>query len=401
MSVRQIDEALRLWRERLNAAAQNLIDLQAHPVYKRISAPDANLAGETAERSALAVRTLGWLLQYFDSLQGVISQAEELRRTMPALFGTEDREREIAALLNGRTVQLPAVQVPFGQRTLLGGMQNVSTISPAELLRAMESAFEQTKQIVLQLDAAWEQAGRSIDSASQRLQDLRQVVDQLTITERAALDQAGRNLEASQQAASQDPLGASAQLVRQVNAAIDQLTAKVDEIRRHQAQMRAELAAAQQLRDSLEDEYKAVQDICAEAKEKTGFSACLSPEKVAGLLSWYARLREAAASGGNGSVPVGLRNWTQAARQTLQAEQAAAAEARRQLSLRHELRGRLDALKAKARAYSVAENDELQRIAERAKTLLYGRPTPLAEASTVVAEYEARLNLEAEKRVRI
>jgi hypothetical protein len=68
--------------------------------------------------------------------------------------------------------------------------------------------------------------------------------------------------------------------------------------------------------------------------------------------------------------------------------------------MRNELRGRLDALKAKARAYALAELDDLVAIAEKAKSLLYQRPTPLQEAAASVAEYEAKLNFEAAKAVR-
>jgi hypothetical protein len=46
------------------------------------------------------------------------------------------------------------------------------------------------------------------------------------------------------------------------------------------------------------------------------------------------------------------------------------------LELRAELRGRLDALKAKALARGEAENATLSQLAEDAKRLLYTRPTP-------------------------
>jgi hypothetical protein len=61
------------------------------------------------------------------------------------------------------------------------------------------------------------------------------------------------------------------------------------------------------------------------------------------------------------------------------------------LELRIELRGRLDALKAKARAYGVAENPELTRLAEEAYGLLHSRPTPMDRAEVSVSEYERAL----------
>jgi hypothetical protein len=58
---------------------------------------------------------------------------------------------------------------------------------------------------------------------------------------------------------------------------------------------------------------------------------------------------------------------------------------------RNELRGRLDALKAKARAYGVAEKDGLAEAAQQAEKLLYTRPTPLERAAAAVTAYERML----------
>jgi hypothetical protein len=185
-----------------------------------------------------------------------------------------------------------------------------------------------------------------------------------------------------------------------VTGTLGRLEARLDELRRQKAQLRADLSTAQQLFDSLQNEHRAAEAVCAEARKKTGYSGCLSDDKIAALSSWFQRLQQAASNGEDAGVVVGLRNWIEAARQTLKADQDAAAEARHQLSQRSELRGRLDALKAKARAYALAENDDLLAIAERAKSLLYTRPTPLQLAAACVAEYETKLNFEAAKIVR-
>lgn len=402
MSAQQIDEALSLWKDRLNAAAQNLMDVQSHPVYKRISDPDTQLCGETAEKSALAVRTLGWLLQYFDLLQGVIARAEDLRRDMPAIFGAEEREREISALLQGRSIQLPSVQIPLGQRSLVGGIENSNTISPRDLLTTMESAFEQTKQIVLQLDAAWEALGRSLDELSQELTLLRSESEHLTPQDRATLDGAAKQLELMHQSASEDPLGSAAQVIAGVNQTLAKLTAKLDQLRRDLAQMAHDLAAAHQLLTAVKNGHSETLAICQEACEKTDCQIDLatSHAKLEGIVAWLNRLETASLNGAApASVLIGLRNWMEAARQVVRGNQEIAVQARAQVAVRSELRGRLDALKAKARAFAVAENDDLAAIAEQAKTLLYQRPTPLKEAAAFVAEYERTLNTKATKLV--
>lgn len=399
MSVRHVDEALRLWNERLNAAAQNLIDLQAHPVYKRISTSDARFSGETAEKSALAVRTLGSLLQYFDSLQGLISRAEELRQDMPTFFGAEEREREIVSLLRGQSIRLPSIQVPFGQRSLLGGVENAATISPPDLLRVMESAFEQTKAIVLQLDSAWEAVGRKLDSAATRLSELQEKSSVLSAADSNALQLAAKQFDDVQRQACDDPLGPPAQLAENLEQTVSQIAANLEAVERQRAEIRSQLRTAENMLRSLQEQHESTTALCKEAREKTGAQLDVAgkDKEIAGLRTWLERLQEA--EGPPGPIAVGLRNWTAAANKTLKAESDLAAEAESNLSLRAELRGRFEALKAKARAHSLAEDDGLLAIAERVKAVLYERPTPLNSAAALVSEYEARLNSEAAKRV--
>jgi hypothetical protein len=62
------------------------------------------------------------------------------------------------------------------------------------------------------------------------------------------------------------------------------------------------------------------------------------------------------------------------------------------LDLRQELRGRLDVLQAKALGRGMAENVTLSALAEKAKKLLYSRPTPLNEATNLISQYEKYLN---------
>ena len=51
----------------------------------------------------------------------------------------------------------------------------------------------------------------------------------------------------------------------------------------------------------------------------------------------------------------------------------------------------MDALKAKARMYGVAEDGAVKTLAEAAEGLLYTQPTVLAEATEAVARYERAL----------
>lgn len=401
MSIKQIDEELGLWKARLNTAAQNLLDLQTHPIYKRVSAPEANLSGETAEQAAAAVRTLGYLLQCFDLLQGAIGRAEELRRDMPALFGADEREREIINVLQGKSIHLPSVQIPLQQRSLLTSIESVDAISPPELLAFMESAFDNVKQIVLRMDTAWESLGTSIEQAAQRLLTVRSKAEQLSAADRIDLENAAQRLKLLEQSAGQNPLGPALQTLASVNEVLVRIGGKLDQLEKERATAQHALAAARDLLTILKTGHETARAAYSEAREKAGYMLDFdsNDRKLQALLTWFDRLSSASAERDPASLLVGLKNWTNAAQQAITTDCDTLSRAKHLLAARSELRGRLDALKAKARAYSLAENSELVALADQATALLYQRPTPIDEAASLVSAYEAKLNSQARRSV--
>ncbi len=65
-------------------------------------------------------------------------------------------------------------------------------------------------------------------------------------------------------------------------------------------------------------------------------------------------------------IAIGLERWNKSASDCVSLERAAYAANRGPLEMRNELRGRLDALKAKARGRGVAENGALSELAAQA-----------------------------------
>ncbi len=92
------------------------------------------------------------------------------------------------------------------------------------------------------------------------------------------------------------------------------------------------------------------------------------------------------------SVAVGVRRWLEAAHRHLTHDQTVLRDNQALLDERLELRGRLDALTAKAAGCGLAEDPLLAVDAQSARALLYRRPTPLEEARQLVARYQASLN---------
>jgi len=91
-------------------------------------------------------------------------------------------------------------------------------------------------------------------------------------------------------------------------------------------------------------------------------------------------------------VSVGLQNWNSAARDCVSDVRKILQANRAPLELRNELRGRINALKAKAQACRVEEDAGLRELGNAAETLLYTRPTPIDRACDAVSRYQALLH---------
>lgn len=404
MTLREIDYALGLWNSQLATAAQNLMDLQSHPSYKRMAAPNSSLQGKTAAQAALAVNTLSMLLRYYELLQGAIRRAEELRRDLPVLFGSEQQVQQIGQILQSRSIQLPPVQIPLGKRGLLSGIENVDCISPAALLSTMAKAFEDAKAIVIGIEMAWESLGENIERASNRITALQSDFEFLEETERRKLREVEVQLNQLSQVAANDPLRASDELAAAaITSGLDELDSKVIRCKQLREQVEADLRGAEALLANVQSGHRDAGNIHSEVCEKiavVGFPSPKPDRDIEALGAWLERLKAKYREGAVTAVSIGLRNWTNAAREALGSDRAATEGGRRLLETRSELRGRLDALKAKARAYSIAEEKGLMDLAEQARNLLYNRPSALDQAASLVSEYEAKLNFLTGKSVR-
>jgi hypothetical protein len=156
------------------------------------------------------------------------------------------------------------------------------------------------------------------------------------------------------------------------------------------------LLAAQAKLQGLRNLHRDASEAWTEAQEKiTGagqLPAPLPEEKIEALREWLDRLREKFDGGMLRPVAFGLQNWNSAAGNCVSDVQKIHAANSAPIELRQELRGRLNALKAKAQAYRVAEDAGLMSLATEAEGLLYTRPTPIDRASEAVTRYQSRLN---------
>jgi hypothetical protein len=397
MTPADIDKALAQWENRLSSAAHNLFDLQADPTYQCLTgtggAPRTPLSGITQSRVAPALENIGTLFQCFDLLRGAIDRAVQLRRALPTLFGADQKCREIEQLLLGKSVRVPTDQIPIAQRGLLIGADDQGCISPNELLNSMVKAFENARDGVMAVDKAWRDLSAILGDASRRIAALRS--QDLDEAERRELDSVDHALSLRRKQVESDPLGTSLDVDAVLRPVLDRLAAAAEQ----RANLKTDTAnglleARDRLRELCDAEREA-SALSLEAQDKiSGVDLpCMpSQSKVEGLKDWLDRLQQKFDTGMVHPVSIGLQNWNSAARACVSDFERIRGANSAPLELRQELRGRINALKAKAQAYGLEEEGDLRTLANDAEALLYTRPTPIDEARDAVTRYQALLN---------
>jgi len=338
MTLDQIDPLLAEWRGKLDAVAQNLVDLRSHPTYLQLAAhPD--LTGVTLARVEPMLASMVNLFDYYDQLQACVARAEEARKEATRLFTSPEKIDQVARILNG---------------------------TPKELLAKLNQGLAEAKEVVLAVDAAWRQLGNQLDAVEREVNGLQ------------------ARIVSTRQLIATDPLGAQAE-----TDALTHLVAR-------RASLKQELTDAAQTLTAINAAHDQAIQSFEEAQSKIR-SASLHrpcpPQTISALDQWLKTLAAKMEEGAWDAVAVGIDHWKQSAGHCLQSEMEAARGNQQPVLLRRELRGRLDALKAKAVAKGKSEDADLSRLGKQARTMLQTNPTSIDLAEQMVREYEKRLSV--------
>ncbi|MEH2250005.1 hypothetical protein [Nostoc sp.] len=335
------------------------------------------------------------LFQYFDLLVQTVDQASRLRQQLPRFLPTEQKIAEIKQLLTGASIHLSVMQTPLAERELLSATQQPNAIAPVQLLFVMTQAFSVARDAVLAVDAAWANLEFILKDAESQIllgQNLAESLNQGYCSE---LVQAREVIASVQGRIEQDPLGVIAEIDGQIKPLLAQVKLVLEQAQKRQAQLQEKLAIADDLLKQLIKLHSQSLAAFAESQEKVLYLTQHTPlaqEQIDALSQWLTRLENKLEEGLVNPVMLGLDNWISIAREYIVGEQQAYTANSTLLQTRRELRGRLDALKAKALAWGLIEDITLVDLAQQAKQLLYIRPTPLEKASELVSQYEKRLN---------
>ena len=400
LNLAQIDRLLNDWKSKVDAASQNLLDLDDLPVYQRVtgtSNPPTSLSGITQQRISAALTAIDSLFDDLQLLTNLLDRAKQLRQQLPSLFISEESLQEIYQLLTGNSIQLPNLHTPLAQRDLLSPTQQLQAISPAELLARMMCAFTIARDTFVAVNTAWSELESKLITNHQALIDLKQLAQKLQVPIPRSLIAAQTNFTNLQIQIDRDPLAVNQRFDRELIPLINNTRHELETLSQQYQQLQPKLIAARQQLAQLQQLER--ESIAAYTESQAKFShnslsliMPLAPEELTAMAQWLERLMAKFEAGTIAPVDVGLTNWTNKIQTYTTAARAALVANRLPLDTRQELRGRLDALSAKALAKGKVEDAILADLAIRARQVLYTSPTALDLAMNLVESYEQRLN---------
>jgi hypothetical protein len=370
----------------------NLLDLDAS-FGKRLLA-GATLTGETKLRWDAASADLAWLWRAFTEYSAVVQQVADIldraRHPGPGLLV------ELTALLTGPSVVLASELVPPTQRQLTESSQPEERVTLALAVEQMTTAFSRVAGLLAAVEAVWNEVSDRLDRAASalgpaRLQAAGPAEDDLS----DALDSVDTELTSMRGLLTSDPLwlwhddmvdtsGADQLLLRARDAATR--AAEIDRLRADADHRIAEVARKVAVAQACEQDGCTALD---EAMQKIAAPELPArPSGTAGLSNRLAGLDVVKVAGRWTRLAADLAAIDDESAATAREWQAAARTARELVEQRNELRGLLDAYRAKAGRLGGAENSDLAETYQLAHDVLWSAPCDLAEAADAVHRYQ-------------
>jgi len=291
-------------------------------------------------------------------------------------------QRGAARLLGPTALTLPSGASSSLERLVTGMSQRLAAATSA-----MGHLAASARQALAKLDATNVEAGSLLARATA----LGIAGDPEMLRLRASLD-------AAIQAVAKDPATDPAGLTDQ---ALDAARQRVEEMERQKSNLPAALAQARALVGDIERLAARGADDHALAGEKVASSAGLlrpiavDDPRLRNLAPDLARIDDDVASGLWDKAGFALTAWRTTA-DALHAEVAQIAKANAApVARRNELRGQLQAFRAKSLAVGHGEHPALDDLHEQAQRALHGRPCDLAAAERLVRDYINGVNATA------
>ena len=385
MNVSDIDLELDRLRAAVEHIGTNLVALEQDPTVALLDLAD--LRGESAERWESARVALADLFGSYHALGAVVDRATDVRGTGRWLAPTS--ARQLAELLQGRSVVVTGATVALVDRRLLGSSRTATAWTPTALLTQMATSFDEIGAVVATASRTWE-------VAVARTRALRERMTALGDTGAARPGPSRESVQAELDAIAADvladPLTLDWKRLDRVEADVEaheRGSAAAGELRDDLA---ATIAAARTLLDDTTAVVGSAADTVARARAKIVVPAGLTAiEPADDLAADLERIVTRAAEGRWSEAAAELVAWRTAADDRRSAAVTCTAEHGALLRTRVELRGRLDAYRAKADRDGRLEDPAVTSRYVTAHDALHTAPTDLIAAADLVRRYQEAL----------
>lgn len=384
LSRQQADTELDRLDAECAAISTALLELDNHPGHLLLRA--ATLRGETLRRWTPARAALAALHQQFEAYRGCLARAHELR--------SQREFRELTDLLRDASIELSNEALPLQRRSLTGPTAVVERISLSALVTRMNTEFAQVASVVADADGIWSAVVRRLDQAQERISAARALAGGLALAGgdgvlAAELDRLDAELAELRERLAGDPLSVPAESGEQLPVRAGALLDRLAEVAAVRDGFVERIAAAR----AAVDRVRAAEAELAATRETVlvKIAASALPPVTDRSTALLGRLDGLAALGEGGQ-------WPRLAHELPALEREAAGEVQRLraereaigslLERRNELRGRLDAYRAKAAGIGHSEDRELERLHGVAHDLLWTAPCDLAAATRALARYQ-------------
>ena len=374
----QAADAVAAAQDERDSIQANLLDLDGS-FGKRLLA-GATLTGTTRQQWESAAGTLAALWNLYEAYSAVIDRAAEALAKRPG----QKELAQITALLTGPSVEVDRGPAPLARRDLADAGREQLTLATARA--RMRGAFTKVTEVVSAAEQAWNDVAGTLDAAARDLSGIDALGDQDLGREgaevRAELDRLRGLLNT-------DPLGdkvnpAAANRLRDRAAAVAARSADLARLRDGAQQRIAAVTAAAAAAHAAREDAAAA---CARAAAKITAVPAVPADRT-DLTARIAALDSLLAAG----------RWTRLSPELdlLERELASATTDFRDteravaglLGRRDELRGLLDAYKAKAGRLGAAEDPGLDARYDQARELLWTAPCDLNAAADAVSNFQ-------------
>jgi hypothetical protein len=394
-SLATIDQGIASMGETVQHMSDHLSELDADVTRQMLDA-SSSLTGKTAEAWALAERQLADLWRGREALLGVFEEIVRERGTRSSV--SKAVLGRLTNLFEGESVSLPSPNPMTGHRALTEAADPVVTCTIDQLIASMSVGYDSVVALVSAVGAVWTEIGPRLTALTSRVDQLENMVVDTGSRRPNDLAAARSALADAEALARNDPLSLPTDLVPSITSMVERATFSIRDAATAQQQLLAETA----------DVSTALED-CRQGLDRARSESRSSAEKIL-LADSGAELDHADAALGtlrdevealihDAPAPAGGRRQVaelqQRAGRLREKVEQLEIKAGAGIATRDELRGRLDAYRAKAQAIGLGENAELDQLFHDARDLLYTAPCDVQRAEDLVRAFQRAIRADS------